>query len=103
LYDTDWNPGVDLQTKSRVFRMLGPNAPMKTVRVHRIVIRGTVDDGMLRQQGPKLEVFNRVFGTRPPGVDDDDDDAAEDVAKDVAASVGTRGWTLLDLLRPEAV
>lgn len=50
LYDSDWNPQVDLQAMERVHRI----GQTKPVRIYRLVCRGSVEERMLSRAEKKL-------------------------------------------------
>ena len=56
LYDTDWNPQVDLQAMDRAHRI----GQKKIVYVYRLVCRDTVEEKMVQRQAIKLKM-DQIF------------------------------------------
>lgn len=90
LYDSDWNPQVDIQAMERVHRI----GQTKPVRIFRLVCRGSVEERMISRADKKL------FLTAMVAEDDIDvkdiaegnagngrEDSAEDEMKDAALSI----------------
>jgi SNF2 family DNA or RNA helicase len=50
LYDSDWNPQVDLQAMERAHRI----GQTKPVRVYRLICRGSVEERMISRAEKKL-------------------------------------------------
>ena len=44
MYDVDWNPAVDLQAMSRVWR----EGQRRPVHIYRLIMTGTIEDAILR-------------------------------------------------------
>lgn len=44
MYDVDWNPAVDLQAMSRVWR----EGQRRPVHIYRLVLAGTIEDAILQ-------------------------------------------------------
>ena len=44
MFDVDWNPAVDLQAMSRVWR----EGQRRPVRVYRLIMAGTIEDAILQ-------------------------------------------------------
>jgi len=109
LHDADWNPCHDEQACGRAHRM----GQTRSVAVHRLVTRGTVDEAVLLVQRGKARLNDAVLRELPsvllPVVEDDllasDDDAAADAAFNdadatVAVEEAVREW---EARRREAV
>lgn len=52
LYDSDWNPQVDLQAMDRCHRI----GQKKTVYVYRLIAKETVEEKMIERQAIKLKL-----------------------------------------------
>jgi SNF2 family DNA or RNA helicase len=61
LYDPWWNPAVERQATDRAHR-IGRQAP---VFIHRLIAKGTVEEGMLALQERKRELIEQVLGGLP--------------------------------------
>lgn len=57
LYDSDWNPQMDLQAISRVHRI----GQTKEVRVFRLIAKDTVDEKMIERADMKLKLSDVVI------------------------------------------
>ncbi|XP_037035577.1 chromatin-remodeling complex ATPase chain Iswi-like [Bradysia coprophila] len=57
IYDSDWNPQMDLQAISRVHRI----GQTKAVRVFRLIAKNTVDEKMIQRADMKLRLSNIVI------------------------------------------
>merc|ERR1719498_1859487 len=57
LYDSDWNPQVDLQAMDRAHRI----GQKKQVRVFRFVTEKSVEEKIVRRTGRKLEIERKVI------------------------------------------
>ncbi|KAG5175317.1 P-loop containing nucleoside triphosphate hydrolase protein [Tribonema minus] len=69
LYDSDWNPQVDLQAMERAHRI----GQTKPVRVYRMVCRGSVEERMVSRAEKKLYLNAMVAESQ---ADDDDGETA---------------------------
>lgn len=58
LFDSDWNPQMDLQAMDRVHR-IGQNRPVLIIR---LMTPTSLDLGILRRTGKKLEIEQKVIG-----------------------------------------
>jgi DNA repair and recombination protein RAD54B len=56
LYDTDWNPSVDLQAMARIHR----EGQKKHVYVYRLLVAGTMDEKIFQRQLSKLGLADAV-------------------------------------------
>eukprot|EP00756_Hemistasia_phaeocysticola_P022950 Hpha_TRINITY_DN15865_c4_g14::TRINITY_DN15865_c4_g14_i2::g.188454::m.188454/K20092/CHD1L; chromodomain-helicase-DNA-binding protein 1-like len=65
LYDSDWNPHVDLQAQERAHRM----GQKRTVLVYRLVTQGTVEDIMLSRALKKLALYKTLMDAGTPEAD----------------------------------
>lgn len=61
LYDPWWNPAVEAQATDRAHRI----GQLNPVFVHRLIARGTVEEGMLQLHERKREVVERVLDGLP--------------------------------------
>jgi SWI/SNF-related matrix-associated actin-dependent regulator of chromatin subfamily A member 5 len=61
LYDSDWNPQVDLQAMERAHRI----GQIKPVRVYRLICRGSVEERMIARAEKKL-FLNAMVGEIDP-------------------------------------
>ena len=57
IFDTDWNPMMDLQAQDRVHRI----GQTKTVRVFRLISQNTVEERILERANYKLDVDAKVI------------------------------------------
>ena len=57
LYDSDWNPQVDLQAMDRVHRI----GQTKNVNVYRLITENTVEEKIVERQRVKLKWDNLVI------------------------------------------
>ena len=60
LYDSDWNPQVDLQAIGRAHRI----GQTKTVHVYRLITEGAVEERIYDRAQKKLFLSEMVTGTR---------------------------------------
>jgi SWI/SNF-related matrix-associated actin-dependent regulator of chromatin subfamily A member 5 len=65
LYDSDWNPQVDLQAMERAHRI----GQTKPVRVYRLICSGSVEERMINRAGKKL-FLNAMVGETIADADD---------------------------------
>lgn len=80
LYDTDWNPQVDLQAQDRVHRI----GQTKPVTVYRFITEGTVEERILQIAQRKLYLDAMVLGknsSQPQKEEDDENDIMGDDGK----------------------
>ena len=56
LYDSDWNPQVDLQAQDRAHRI----GQTKEVLVYRLVTKNTLEEQIVQRQAIKLKV-DQIF------------------------------------------
>eukprot|EP01065_Artemidia_motanka_P034882 TRINITY_DN42873_c0_g1_i1.p1 TRINITY_DN42873_c0_g1~~TRINITY_DN42873_c0_g1_i1.p1 ORF type:complete len:1187 (+),score=277.88 TRINITY_DN42873_c0_g1_i1:56-3616(+) len=73
LYDSDWNPHVDVQAQERVYRI----GQTKTVLVYRLVCQGTVEDVILSRALKKLSLCKTLLDPRSAAESPDKVPAAE--------------------------
>lgn len=57
IYDSDWNPQVDLQAMDRAHRI----GQTKTVRVFRLITEHTVEERIIMRAEMKLKLDNLVI------------------------------------------
>ncbi|KAJ1409782.1 P-loop containing nucleoside triphosphate hydrolase protein, partial [Ochromonadaceae sp. CCMP2298] len=57
LYDPDWNPMVDMQSRERTWRL----GQTREVTVYRLITRGTIEEKIYQRQIFKLLLSNRVL------------------------------------------
>ena len=57
-YDNDWNPTMDAQATDRAHRI----GQTKTVRVYRLVTKGTVEEKIVKRAKQKQSVQSTVYG-----------------------------------------
>jgi SWI/SNF-related matrix-associated actin-dependent regulator of chromatin subfamily A member 5 len=87
LYDSDWNPQVDLQAMERAHRI----GQTKPVRVFRLVCRGSIEERMINRAEKKLYLNAMVAERSDEQIDDQGDIAdAESApeAEDVSQALG---------------
>jgi SWI/SNF-related matrix-associated actin-dependent regulator of chromatin subfamily A member 5 len=91
LYDSDWNPQVDLQAMERAHRI----GQTKPVRVFRLVCRGSVEERMVSRAEKKL-FLNAMVAERDMDNDDTGSNMAgeSDAANDIMQALGVGGSTL---------
>ena len=89
LYDSDWNPQVDLQAMERAHRI----GQTKPVRVYRLVCQGSIEERMVSRAEKKLFLNAMVAEA---DVDGDENDDINEVAaeNDVANALGIGGATM---------
>jgi hypothetical protein len=83
LYDSDWNPQVDLQAMERAHRI----GQVKPVRVYRLVCRGSVEERMVSRAEKKL-FLNAMVAERS------EDDNLVDGKEDESTALGIGGGTM---------
>lgn len=91
LYDSDWNPQVDLQAMERAHRI----GQKKPVRVFRLVCRGSVEERMVSRAEKKL-FLNAMVAERDP--DEQLDEQSEADALGIGGSSISKG-ELASLIR----
>jgi hypothetical protein len=85
LYDSDFNPQVDIQAQDRVHRI----GQLKPVRIFRLITRGTVEERIVSRASQKLYLEKMVVGGRGGAAQDAADAAAEgDKDADEVLSLG---------------
>ncbi len=89
LYDSDWNPQVDLQAMERAHRI----GQTKPVRVYRLVCQGSIEERMVSRAEKKLFLNAMVAEA---DVDGDENDDINEVAaeNDLANALGIGGATM---------
>ena len=80
LYDSDWNPQVDLQAMERAHRI----GQTKPVRVYRLVVRASVEERMVSRAHKKLFLNEMVAEREEEG--ETKDASLDDLADDGAGS-----------------
>merc|ERR1711871_1920319 len=92
LYDSDWNPQVDLQAMERSHRI----GQTKAVRVYRLICSGSVEERMINRAGKKL-FLNAMVAEK---INRDEESAGDDAVinesseNDAAAAVGIGGASI---------
>jgi hypothetical protein len=86
LYDSDWNPQVDLQAMERAHRI----GQTKPVRVYRLICRGSVEERMLCRAEKKLFLNAMV-------AEAGEDDAVEEDEESLALGIGGGSMTKSEL------
>lgn len=56
-YDSDWNPTVDQQAMDRAHRL----GQTKQVTVYRLIVKGTIEEKILRRAREKSEIQKMVI------------------------------------------
>jgi SWI/SNF-related matrix-associated actin-dependent regulator of chromatin subfamily A member 5 len=87
LFDSDWNPQVDLQAMARVHRI----GQTKPVHVYRLLTSGTIEERMLQRAERKL--FLDTMVNRDNTKESDDADMKEDVSSGEMLSAMTFGMS----------
>jgi SNF2 family DNA or RNA helicase len=57
IFDSDWNPQMDLQAEDRAHRM----GQTKPVTVHRLITRASIEEHMVEVAGGKLDLSSRLL------------------------------------------
>lgn len=57
LFDSDWNPQMDLQAMDRAHRI----GQKKQVRVYRLITKNTMEDKMVEKQTLKLKLDTMII------------------------------------------
>ena len=89
LYDSDWNPQVDLQAMERAHRI----GQTKPVRVYRLICRGSVEERMIARAEKKL-FLNAMVAEVDPDEDIDDAQGEAEAENDVNAALGIGGSSM---------
>jgi hypothetical protein len=84
LYDSDWNPQVDLQAMERAHRI----GQVKPVRVYRLVCSGSVEERMVSRAEKKLFLNAMVAETDAEEVDGKEIDHEEEEDENQALGIG---------------
>ena len=84
LYDSDWNPQVDLQAMERAHRI----GQVKPVRVYRLVCSGSVEERMVSRAEKKLFLNAMVAETDAEEMDDNEVDHEEKDDENQALGIG---------------
>lgn len=79
LYDSDFNPQVDIQAQDRVHRI----GQLKPVRIFRLVTRGTVEERIVSRASQKLYLEKMVVGGRGGQAAAERDKESEESADEV--------------------
>ena len=74
IFDSDWNPQADLQAMARCHRI----GQTKSVRVYRLVTRGTAEESLLRTANKKIGLEEALLGSSSGG--DGDESEPKDLA-----------------------
>lgn len=90
LYDSDWNPQVDLQAMERAHRI----GQVKPVRVFRLVCRGSVEERMVSRAEKKL-FLNAMVAEMDP--DQEMEEGGEETNILQAAGIGGTGMSKSEL------
>merc|ERR1711871_1009659 len=91
LYDSDWNPQVDLQAMERSHRI----GQTKPVRVYRLICSGSVEERMINRAGKKL-FLNAMVAEKINNDEEVGDDAVinESSENDASTAVGIGGASI---------
>jgi hypothetical protein len=89
LYDSEWNPQVDLQAMERAHRI----GQTKPVRVYRLICRGSVEERMIARAEKKL-FLNAMVAEVDPDEDIDDAQGEAEAENDVNAALGIGGSSM---------
>jgi len=91
LYDSDWNPQVDLQAMERAHRI----GQTKPVRVYRLICRGSVEERMIARAEKKL-FLNAMVAEVDPDEDmkDEDIQGEAEAENDVNSALGIGGTSM---------
>ena len=84
LYDSDWNPQVDLQAMERAHRI----GQVKPVRVYRLVCSGSVEERMVSRAEKKLFLNAMVAETDADELDENGVEREEDEDENQALGIG---------------
>ena len=84
LYDSDWNPQVDLQAMERAHRI----GQVKPVRVYRLVCSGSVEERMVSRAEKKLFLNAMVAETDPDELEDGKEGEFEEGDENQALGIG---------------
>lgn len=84
LYDSDWNPQVDLQAMERAHRI----GQVKPVRVYRLVCSGSVEERMVSRAEKKLFLNAMVAETDAEELDSNGVEREEDEDENQALGIG---------------
>ena len=90
LYDSDWNPQVDLQAMERAHRI----GQVKPVRVYRLVCSGSVEERMVSRAEKKLFLNAMVAETDPDELEDGKNGEFEEGEGDESQALGIGGATM---------
>ena len=91
LYDSDWNPQVDLQAMERAHRI----GQTKPVRVYRLICRGSVEERMISRAEKKLFLNAMVAEVDPDEETTEDNIRGEAEAEnDVNSALGIGGTSM---------
>jgi hypothetical protein len=88
LYDSDWNPQVDLQAMERAHRI----GQVKPVRVYRLVCSGSVEERMVSRAEKKLFLNAMVAETDPDEIEGGGEGKEEE--EDANQALGIGGATM---------
>ena len=90
LYDSDWNPQVDLQAMERAHRI----GQTKPVRVFRLICQGSIEERMVSRAEKKL--FLNAMVAESDVIDDDIDDSENinESSDNVTQALGIGGATM---------
>jgi SWI/SNF-related matrix-associated actin-dependent regulator of chromatin subfamily A member 5 len=89
LYDSDWNPQVDLQAMERAHRI----GQTKPVRVYRLVCQGSIEERMVSRAEKKL-FLNAMVAEADVDGDENDDINEVGAENDLANALGIGGATM---------
>lgn len=59
LLDLHWNPFLELQAFDRIHRV----TQTLPVTIHRLIAKGTIEEGVKRLQGEKLQMANAILNS----------------------------------------
>lgn len=93
LYDSDWNPQVDLQAMERAHRI----GQTKPVRIYRMVCKGSIEEKMLDKASKKL-YLNAMVGEKHVDEDEEDGDKPDE-GDDLTGGSMSTGVTKSELIQ----